>query len=97
MPFPTQRVSGPNFTLPGVNFINILREAFVHKEPKSAKKYSLAVSIFCVLGICGCKSIEYMFVKLTPDEPNFVGGDFAIDVECPEACRPKDHLDWKLC
>jgi hypothetical protein len=49
------------------------------------------------LGSVGVKASSKMFVKLTPDEPNFVGGDSAIDVECPEACRPKDHLDWKLC
>ena len=51
VPFPTQRLSGPNFTLP------------------------------------------------IPEVPNFVGntGNYAINIVCPEACRPKNHKDWKLC
>ena len=51
LPFPTQRLSEPNFT-----------------KPKN-------------------------------ETPNFVGntGNYAIDIECPEACRPKSHKDWKLC
>lgn len=47
-PWPTQRLSGPNFTLPST--------------------------------------------------PNFVGNtEFAINIECPKKCRPKDHQEWKLC
>ena len=31
---------------------------------------------------------------------NFVGcvrGGGTIQNECPEACRPKNHIDWKYC
>jgi hypothetical protein len=56
MPFPTQRVSGPNFTLPGVNVINILREAFVHTEPKSAKKIVKPSVFFAFWGSVGVKA-----------------------------------------
>jgi len=30
----------------GFNFINILRKAFMHADPKSAKKYSQAINLF---------------------------------------------------
>jgi len=36
---------------PGVNFINVLRTAFMRTDPKSAKKHSQAVSLFGAFGI----------------------------------------------
>jgi len=42
--------------IPGVNFTNVLQAAFTQTDPKSAKKYSQATSLFCALGICGRKS-----------------------------------------
>lgn len=31
--------------------------------------------------------------------PNFVGNQvtYGIEIECPVACRPKEHQDWKTC
>jgi len=40
----------------GVNFINVLHAAFTHTNPKSAKKDSQVVNIFCAFGICPLKS-----------------------------------------
>jgi len=45
-----------NSCSPGVDFTNILLEAFTHADPKSAKNtVKLSVS-FCAFGICPCKS-----------------------------------------
>jgi len=46
---------------PLVNFINILRAAFAHADPKSAKDWQLDL-LFCAFGICTHK----MLMKLTP-------------------------------
>ncbi len=48
---------------PGVNFIYILRAAFMHVDPKSAKK---VISIFTLLESARAKAARKMFVKLTP-------------------------------
>jgi hypothetical protein len=41
-----------NIRLRGANFINILRAAFTHEDPKSAEKDCQLVSLFCTFGIC---------------------------------------------
>jgi hypothetical protein len=41
---------------PGVDFINVLRAAFAREDPKSTKKYSKVVRLFCTFGIFLCKS-----------------------------------------
>ncbi len=46
-----KKCSKNNTTLP-VDFTNILRAAFTPYDPKSAKKYSQAVSLFCTFWIC---------------------------------------------
>jgi hypothetical protein len=51
---------------PGVDFPNILRTAFAHADPKSAKKYSQAVSSFFDFEIWGVKAAYKMLAKLTP-------------------------------
>ncbi len=45
-------VHTPVLSKPGVNFINILRTAFVHAEPKSVKD-SQVVSLFALSGFSG--------------------------------------------
>jgi len=46
------------FRNPGVNFIKILHAAFTRADPKSAKKYSQAISPFALLGsVHVCKSL----------------------------------------
>ena len=40
----------------GVNFTNILRKAFKHTDPKSAKRQSTQAA-FCTFGICRRKSL----------------------------------------
>ncbi len=40
----------------GVNFINVLRAAFTHADPKSAEKDSWVVSLCCAFGIYAHKS-----------------------------------------
>jgi len=49
--------------LSGVNFINILPEAFTPDDPKSAKKYSQAVSLFALLGSACINAAHKMLVK----------------------------------
>jgi hypothetical protein len=50
----------------GVNFTNILCTAFTYTDPKSAKKYSQAVSLFCVLGIFVRKSFTSNVDEIDP-------------------------------
>ena len=47
---------------PGVNFTNILRAAFTHTDPKSAKKDSF----IGLLGSARVKAARRMLLKLTP-------------------------------
>jgi len=51
---------------PGVNFINILLAAFMHQDPKSAKKADNLPVFFALLGSVRVKSAHKMLVKLTP-------------------------------
>jgi len=52
---------------PGLNFINALRTAFTHLDPKSIKK-TVKLSIFItLLGSMGIKAARKTLVKLTPD------------------------------
>ncbi len=55
------------FTTAGVNFINILRAAFAHAEPKSVKE---TVKLLVFLGYWDLRVQKLcinMLVKLTPD------------------------------
>ncbi len=52
------------FWISGENFTNVLQAAFTSAGPKSAKKYSQAVSLFCTLGV---KAARKMLMKLIPD------------------------------
>jgi len=40
----------------GVNFINVLRAAFAHSDPKSTKKTDNMTAFFCTFGIFARKS-----------------------------------------
>ena len=51
----------------GVNFTNILRAAFMRKDPKSAKKLLNLTFFFALLGSAHVKDACKMLVKLTPD------------------------------
>ena len=42
----------------GVNFINILRAAFTHKDPKIAKKDSQVKQLFVLLGSACVKALR---------------------------------------
>ncbi len=50
---------------PGVNFINVLRAAFVHAEPKSLKK-RVKLSVFLRFRDLRLQKLCAMLVKLTP-------------------------------
>jgi hypothetical protein len=50
---------------PGVKFTNILRAAFMHSDPKSAKKTD-SLTYFALLGSERVKAAPKMFVKLIP-------------------------------
>jgi len=53
---------------PGLNFINVLRTAFMLADPKCSKKtFKLAVS-FGALGPTNIKAARKMLVKLTPGD-----------------------------
>jgi len=52
---------------PGVNFVNFLLAAFMHADPKFAKKTGNMSVFFVLLGSSCIKSDHRMLVKLTPD------------------------------
>jgi len=57
-------------TQEGVNFTNILCAAFKQADPRSAKKYSQVIILFCAFGICAqIKALSKMLVKLTTGVP----------------------------
>jgi len=63
---------------PGVDFINILLEAFTRADPKS-EKTSQVVSLFVLLGSVCIKAARKMLVKSTPGIDylgNFVNARF---------------------
>ena len=51
---------------PGVNFINVLRAAFTHADPESAKKTVKSSSFFALLGSARVKAARRMLMKLNP-------------------------------
>jgi len=53
-------------SLSGVNYTNILHEAFTCADPKSAKKTDSLTVIFGLLGFAHVKAARKMMVKLTP-------------------------------
>jgi len=71
---------------PGVNFINILREAYVCADPKSAKRRDSLTVFFALLGSFCVKAAHKMFVKSTPDR-----GSEAIEDGAREG-RVSDHF-----
>jgi hypothetical protein len=50
----------------GVDFTNILCAAFMHADPKRAKKYCQAMGLFAVLRSVRVKAAHKMLVKSTP-------------------------------
>jgi len=50
---------------PGVNFINVLRAAFMLKDPKSAKKTVKFSDFFALLEYVRVKAARRMLMKLT--------------------------------
>ncbi len=52
---------------PGVNFINILREAYVCADPKSAKRRDSLTVFFALLGSTRIKVERKMLMKFTPE------------------------------
>jgi len=54
-----------------VNFINILHQASMRSDPKSAKKYRQAINLFSLFGSVLVKALCKMLEKLTLDEANF--------------------------
>jgi hypothetical protein len=79
----------------GVNFINILEAAFTRAYPKSAKKYSQAVSLFALLGSACIKAARKSMVKLTPGEPQF--GQSQPDLHQHSVWRWKDDCFQPRC
>jgi len=55
---------------PGLNFINVLRTAFTHVDPKYAKK--TVKSAVVLLGPTTVKAAHKMLVNLTPDDVNSI-------------------------
>ncbi len=53
----------------GVNFINVLRSAFVLLDPKRVKRYWQLDWILTLLGATGVKAVRRTLMKLSP------GGD----------------------
>ncbi len=52
--------------IPGIDFINIVREAFMHTDPKSTKKTDRLTVFFALLGSGRAKAARKMLVKLDP-------------------------------
>jgi len=50
----------------GVNFTNVLREAFTHSDPESVKKDCYVISHFALLGYGRVKAAHKILMKLTP-------------------------------
>ncbi len=51
---------------PGINFINILREAFTHKDPKSTTKTDNLTVFFVYFGSVRIKSFTKTVGKIDP-------------------------------
>ncbi len=51
---------------PGVNFINVLRTAFVLVEPESIRTQSSCQYLFALLGSASVKAVYRMLKKSTP-------------------------------
>jgi hypothetical protein len=51
---------------PGVNFINILRTAFMLIDPKSIKKIDNLTDFFTLLGSARLKAVRRTLIKLSP-------------------------------
>jgi len=51
----------------GVNFINILRVAFLHADPKSSKNTVKLSAFFALLGSDCVKATRPTLMQLTPD------------------------------
>ena len=56
---------------PGVNFTNILQTAFMHTDPKSAKKLLNLTVFFALLGSAPVKTARRTLMKLTPSRLGF--------------------------
>jgi len=52
---------------PGVNFINVLRAALIHADPKSVKFMLSLQYPFLLLGSASVKAAQKTLMKLTPD------------------------------
>jgi len=52
-----------------VNFINILRKAFMRTDPKSAKKTESLTVFFALLGSACVKTTQKKLMKLNPSVP----------------------------
>ncbi len=53
----------------GVNFINVIRTAFAHVDPKSVKRYGGFDLILTLLGDTSVKALRRTLMKLSPDAP----------------------------
>ena len=77
---------------PGVNFINVLRAAFAHTDPESAKN-TVKLSIFFVLmGSAIVKTVNKTLVKLKPEAVDLLDAlDWNMTFQ-----EPRDLLDTGL-
>jgi len=65
----TAFLAGLQGSLPGNNFINVLRAAFSRVDPKSAKMWQYSQQCcFTLLGLMSVKAVSKMLMKLTPGQ-----------------------------
>ncbi len=55
------------FDVPGVNFINVLRTAFVLIDPESVKKIDNLTVFFTLLGSAGVQGVRRTLMKSSPE------------------------------
>jgi len=64
---------------PGVNFINVLRAAFAHVDPKSVKRYWGFDWILTLLGSTHVKAVRRTLMKLSPGNISTFNAKFNAD------------------
>jgi len=80
----------------GVNFINVLLEAFTRTDPKRVKTQFSCLYLFALLGSGCVKTLRKMLMKLTPgvDFTNILRTAFML-VD-PKSVKRYWQLDWIL-
>jgi len=81
---------------PGVNFINVLRKAFMCIDHKSAKKTVKSLVFLRFWNLHVLKFRVDMLVKLTPGNHLFASGIYAEVVTIDQGCQVPKNLKGQI-